>query len=399
MTTAMVDRPLDDPSLVARDEQREFAIEIVPGFEAIAHAWRALETEAVMTPYGRLDWVEAYQQSRHKAERDTRVAVLRERGGAIVLLQPFQIERRGPLRVAAAIGGKHANYNLPVIRRDVAHRLSPERAHRILTEAGRSLGVDLVSIPNVPITWNGWPNPFAVGGQASASDAWALRLLPDGEAALARSMSGEARKKMRNKARALAKRTPVAILRAETPADVDRVLEAYFRQKSDRFAALGISDPFGDDAVRAFFRAASNTGGPGNRPAIELYALQAGEEILAVLGGASDGHRFSGMIVSFRAGPLDKYSLGEMLVTAVVRDLGARGFGVFDLGVGDARYKRSICEEVEPLVDLAVPLTWRGHGVALAQSAVLGAKRRVKADPHAMALVSRLRKLKVGLNL
>lgn len=397
MTTAMVARPLGGAEPHGRDEPVGLRIEIVAGLDEVASAWRALEADAVMSPYGRLDWIAAYQDNLPEHERDTRVAILRGQDGDIVLLQPFQIERRGALRVASAIGDKHANYNLPVMRPDFARRLSPERARRILTEAGRSLAVDLVAIPNVPVTWNGWRNPFAVGGQASASDAWALRLEPDGDAALARSMSPEARKKMRNKARGLEKIAPVSVVQARAPADVDRILAAYFRQKAGRFAALGITDPFAEASLRSFFRHAAMSGLPEGRPAIELHALLGGDDVLAVLGGAGDGHRFSGMIVSFEAGPLDRFSLGEMLVTNVIRDLGLRGYRVFDLGVGDARYKRSICEELEPLVDLAVPLTWRGHGVALAQSAGLAAKRRLKADPRAMALVARVRRLKARL--
>ena len=397
MTMAMVARPLGGAEPHGLDEPVGLSIEIVPGLDEVALAWRALEADAVMSPYGRLDWVAAYQDNLPERERDTRVAILRGSEGEVVLLLPFQIERQGPLRIATAIGGKHANYNLPIMRADVARRLSPDRARRIVAEAGRALGVDLVAIPNVPVSWNGWRNPFAIGGQASASDAWALRLEPDAEAALVRSMSPEARKKMRNKARGLEKIAPVTILRAREPADVDRILEAYFRQKAARFAALGITDPFADTSLRSFFRDAATIGLAEGRPAIELHALLGGDDVLAVLGGAADGHRFSGMIVSYLAGPLDKFSLGEMLVTNVIRDLGSRGYRVFDLGVGDARYKRSICEEVELLVDVVVPLTWRGHGLALAQSTMLEMKRRIKADPAAMALVSRLRKLKARL--
>lgn len=393
-TTAMLASHLDDEGARARRDRHGPAVEVVSGLDDVEAAWRALEAEAVMSPYGRFDWVAAHQGSLPEGARETRVAILRGSDGEIDLLLPVQIERRGSLTVAVAIGGKHSNYNLPLMRRDFAARLTPERATRVLNDIGRVLGVDLLSLPNVPVGWDGWRNPFAAKGQPSASDAWALRLVPDGEAALVRSMSSDARKKMRNKARALAKVAPVGVLRPRDAAEVERVFEAYFRQKASRFAELGITDPFADLGTQEFLRRAAIAGLAEDRPAIELHALTVDDEIVAVLGGASDGRRFSGMILSFQAGPLERYSLGEMLVTNVVRDLGARGHAVFDLGVGDARYKRSVCDEVEALVDVVVPFSLRGRILASRGALLRGVKRRLKADPRAMAILSRLRKLR-----
>lgn len=392
MTTALVARPLGGRA-EGFTATAEVTLEIVQGLDAIEASWRALEADAVMTPYARFDWVAAYQGCLSDSERNTRVAVVRSAAGDIVALMPFQVEHRFGLRIAATIGSKHANYNLPVMRPGFAAGLNSDAARRLLLQAGRALEVDMIAISSAPVAWNGWPNPFAEGGRPSASDAWALRLGPDGEEVLARSMSGDARKKMRNKARRLADAGEVRLLRASSETDVGRVLEAYLQQKQRRLDEQGITDPFADPGIRAFLYAASASRLAEGCPPIELYALLVDEQPVAVLGGASDGRRFSGMIVSFQAGPLDKFSPGEMLVTKVVKDLCERGFMWFDLGVGEARYKRSICDEVEALVDVLVPLTLRGRTATLARAALLGAKRRVKASPRAMSLVRRVQKL------
>jgi CelD/BcsL family acetyltransferase involved in cellulose biosynthesis len=48
-------------------------------------------------------------------------------------------------------------------------------------------------------------------------------------------------------------------------------------------------------------------------------------------------------------------------------------------------------------VDVFLPVTATGRAHALAASAVLGLKRRIKKNPQAMALVSRLRRLKAAV--
>ncbi|HMO28702.1 GNAT family N-acetyltransferase [Enterovirga sp.] len=372
-------------------------VEIVGGFDEAAPLWRAFESQAVMTPYGRYDWIAACRHNLSREASDLRVAVLRGVGGDPLFLLPFQTKRRGGFTIATSVGGTHANYNLPLLRPDFAAGLTAEAARALLAETGRAVRADLLLMHRVPVTWNGWRNPFAAGGQPCASRAWALRLESDGEATLARSMSAEARKKIRKKARGLAKAGPVRVLRAQTPEEAELLLAAFHRQKAHRLGERGIPDPYADPGARAFLREAATEHLGEGWPALEFHGLLVGDEVIAVLGGAVDGRRFSGMVVSFQAGEFEKFSPGELLICEVIGDLCRRGFEVFDLGAGDARYKRSICDEAEALVDVMIPLTLPGRSAALVANALLDAKRRIKGDPRAMAVVTKLRKLRAGL--
>lgn len=373
------------------------AIEVAAGLGEAEAAWREIEEEgALMSPYGRYDWVAPFV-ARLCEPSSCRVAVVRDGTGRPALVVPVSIERRAGLRLGVAIGGKHVNFNLPPCRADVAAQLTPEGTRSLLREVGRALGIDAFVWPNAPAAWAGRPNPFAAGGRPSPSDAWSLSLERDGEATLKRSMSPEARKKLRNKSRGLAKLGPVGLLEGRGPDEVGRILDAFFRQKEARFGELGIDDPFADPRMGDFIRAAALPETGRAAPAIELYGLAVGDRILAVLGGAADADRLSGMFVSFDQGEGSKFSPGEILVTQVIERQCARGRSVFDLGVGDARYKRSICDRVEALVDVAVPVTRRGGLYVAARGAAIDAKRRIKASPRAMALVGRARRLKALL--
>lgn len=116
-----------------------------------------------------------------------------------------------------------------------------------------------------------------------------------------------------------------------------------------------------------------------------------------MLGGAADPNRLSGMFISFEAcKEATKFSPGDILVSRVVREQCLRGRRHFDLGVGEARYKRTFCNEAVPLVDVFLPVSARGRLYALARRGLAGLKRRIKRNPRAMQLVARLRRAKAA---
>lgn len=352
-------------------------------------AWRELEATAVMAPYGRFDWVAAYAAG---TGDEIRVAIRSDEAGRPSILLPVCTERRFGLRLATSVGGKHTNLTLPLVRPDIAFALNPASAGALMREMGCALGVDALVLDSVPAVWEGRPLPWAAGGRQSPSDAVSLPLAGDGEATLMRSMSSDARKKLRNKSRGLAKLGPVEVAMARDEAAIDACLDAFYRQKESRFRDLGIADPFADPATKAFLRRGALAGLAAGTPAIELYGLRVGDRIVAVLGGAADYDRLSGMMLAFEQSDVAKFSPGEILVTRVIALLCEQGRRHFDLGVGDARYKRVICDETMPLCDLVVPVTARGHAYAAAKRGLTGLKRGLKRNPAAMAAIGKARK-------
>lgn len=395
MTTIAAGAPHRLAPRAANGASGAWAIEVVPRVAAAEPAWREIERDAVMSPYGRFDWIAAYVAA-HDLEAATRVIVARDRAGRVAALLPLVVGAEFGLRLGRAVAGKHVNFNLPLLRADAAETMTASDARAMLCEAGRALGLDAFAFPNVPQLWCGRANPFAAGGARAPSDAWSVPLETDGEATLARSMSAAARKKLRNKSRGLAKIGPVTLLRAGTEAEVDRLLDTFWLQKEDRFRDLGIADPFADPAMRAFIRRGAVERLQEGCPPIELYGLLVGDRVVAVLGGAADRQRLSGMFVSFEQGEIAKFSPGEILATSIIRRQCEIGRRVFDLGVGDARYKQSICDQVETLVDVTVGVTAKGRAYAALQAGLVGLKRRIKTHPRAMAVASRLRRLVAG---
>lgn len=369
-----------------------YEVEIAANFASAEAPWRELEASGVLTPYQRFDWMKAYADAMASADAfSPRVLILRNAGHRPCLILPLGVERRRGLVVAAPIGGKHANYHMPVLAS--AGAPSPAALKRLLREAGRALGVDAYVFSNCPLSWNGVPNPLAEDGRPSPSNGYRLALDPDCEATLKRAFSSETRKKLRKKEKKLAELGPVNHLMARSEAEVDLILEAFFRQKAERFRELGIANPFADGPTRAFVRAAALAGLGEGKPAIEFHAIRAGERIVATFGAAVDAMRCCGMVNSFDTDPnVARSSPGELLTIQVIRWSCESGRKVFDLGVGEAHYKSSICDEPEPLVDTMLPVTVRGAIYSAGLDGFQRAKRLVKQTPWAWRLVGKLRR-------
>ena len=103
------------------------------------------------------------------------------------------------------------------------------------------------------------------------------------------------------------------------------------------------------------------------------------------------------MMTAFDADPeIARFSPGDLLLQHLVRDQAARGRRAFDLGVGEARYKASICDETIALVEMMVPVSLRGTPTGAPRQGLTRTKRRIKRDPRLFALVRRLRRWKAG---
>ena len=389
--TAFVRVPELEAAEPVEQDGAAFTVEFVADLAVVEPLWRELQDKGVCSPYQRYDWVKAYADAFAAAEGFApRILLVRDALQRPCLLLPLGVARRHGITTAAPLGGKHANYHLPILTLEAP---SPAALRPLLREAGRRLGIDTYVFGNCPLAWRGVPNPIAQGGRPSPSNGYRLALDPDCESSLKRAFSAETRKKLRKKEKRLGQLGPVIHLLARTEAEVERILAAFHDQKRARFRELGIANPFEDAPAQAFIRAAAFAGLAEGRPAIELHALLAGERIVATFGAAIDPSRCCGMFNSFDTeAEIARSSPGELLTIAVIRACCGAGRSVFDLGVGEARYKSSVCEEAEELVDVTLPVTARGRLYAATRDALQRVKRLVKRTPWVWRLIGAARR-------
>jgi len=371
-------------------------------FEDMAEAaphWRALEqADALATAYQRYDFLALWQQHIGSAGGlRPCIVVAFNAGGTPLFLWPFGLRKIAGLRVAEFLGGKHANFNMGLWRREVAGKIGADEVRAALTLIANQ--VDAVALVNQPLTWGGTTNPFALlAHQRSANFGFSGALVSDFEALLRARTNAATRKKMRKKERTLSGYGDVRFARAGNADEVHWVLDAFFKQKATRMRSMGIHDAFAEPGVRRFIEAAATECDADEAPPVELYALSVGDIIVATMGGMIGGGRFCAMFNSIAPGRFAVESPGEQLIVRLVRQCCERGLTSFDLGIGNARYKTLFCGDAEPLFDSYLPLTGRGRAAALVFSGAATIKRAIKQHAPLWGLVRAARRLRAHLS-
>ena len=113
------------PALRRNVEARPWA-RVVAGSDlaALEADWRALEADALVTPYQAYDWVRPFAATIGRAERmEFRFVRVEDDQGGLLALFPLVVTRRLGTRFAEFIGGKHANYHMALYRPDFADGL------------------------------------------------------------------------------------------------------------------------------------------------------------------------------------------------------------------------------------------------------------------------------------
>jgi CelD/BcsL family acetyltransferase involved in cellulose biosynthesis len=370
-------------------------IELFNDFAAAAADWRTLERAgAVATPCQRFDWLEPWHRHVGTAQHiQPLIVVGYDIAGKPAFLWPLGTQRQGPVTVARFLGGKHANFNFALWRRDIAAMLQPTDVEALIeTLSHQTAGVDLLMLLNQPEQWDGLSNPLLLlPHQDSPSKGYHLGLGGSADHVLAR-LSRSLRKRIRSKHRKLAERGAVVHRRATTAEEVERYLSVFLEQKSARFAEHGVQNAFSEPGVEAFLREASKSGIEQGTPVIEIHVLEGNGEVLALFSGTSDGRHFSCMFNSYTLGENARFSPGYLLLNELISDCANRGLKVLDLGVGEARYKAEFCDKVEPLFDSFLPLTPLGRLAALTYRSTFDVKRRIKQSPSIWATVTSLRR-------
>lgn len=368
-------------------------------FDQLADAeavWRKLESAgALMTPYQRYEWAALWHQ--HVTSRQgitPLIIVAYDDTDTPMFLLPLSKRHKRGMNIAGFFGGRHANLNCGVWRRDIAHSISAEEIGGALKHAAHLNDIDLYKLVSQPAAINGVVNPLALfSSQPTPDDVYVLSVSgSDGKEALKSCLKNSMISRLRTKERKLMALDGYRYLCARTPEDADRILNAFFAQKAAHLTAQGIPNVFDDDQVVAFLRAGCHLGLDTGKPVIELHALEGGGEVLAVFGGVNDGRRLSCMINSYTLSENGRWSPGLILLTHLVMYCGDHHIGKFDLGAGYADYKTMFCKETEGAFDTILGFSTVGQIAATNLTLMRSLKRWFKSNPVLWSAAKSLRR-------
>lgn len=362
------------------------SLEVFARVEDARDDWRALLAETAASPYQNYDYARLWAATIGRAEGLTpAIVVLRDARGTPYALFPFATRRsKFGLRVAEYICGRESNLNLPLIRPglDIDFAACLRAAAAKMPEPP-----DLYLLKSQPRRFDGEDNPLVPPGAERSPSAAYGASLGRTFAPMEERFSSGLRKKLRYHRRKLQQIGALAFEHAADGARKSRIVRALCAQKAARLAHLGTANPFAHDAMSGFLAAIAEHG------VLEVHALSINARVVATYVGLAHAGRFSVLANSFE---LDKevarFGPGEVLLHALLDDLGSRGFLEFDLGIGEAAYKDAVCDEKIELFDAVFAVSAAGAIAAPLYCAATRAKREIKRRPWLARPIERLRR-------
>ena len=364
-------------------------VDVLDNLAAAEPAWARLEAECGGSIYQTRRFLGPWMATFGARARTTpMIVVASNAAGEPVALLPLGVTRRGIVRIAGFLGGSDSNANLGLFRPDTT--FTPVDLESILRAAAAKAPVrpDIFLLENQPKQWEGASNPLDVfASLPSASFSHRGGLVDDPRAFLAARLSKDTAKKLRKKQKRLEDMGALALFSPTSPADVSRVLDAFFTQKLATFREKHIHSEFSSPEARSFLERASAPGVDGARPAIELHALTLGGRVIATYGGGVHLDHLHLMFNSYDLDPeFARSSPGDLLLQMLLEQKCREKLKSFDLGIGEARYKSSWCDSVEPMFDSVLAITAPGHAFRVAEIARRSFKRRIKQSSWAWPL-------------
>jgi CelD/BcsL family acetyltransferase involved in cellulose biosynthesis len=354
--------------------------------------WRSLEDQQQFsTPYQRFDFLNAWQ--RRVGERESLlpfIVIAYDAERRPLLLLPLALRQKRGFRTACFMGGKHTTFNMALWNREFAASATADDLEMLIAAIRGRSAADVLSLNQQPLRWRDLPNPMAMlANQPSANDCPVLTIAPG--AAPATLISNSFRRRLKGKERKLQSLPGYRYFVAATDADVERLLDWFFRVKPLRMAEQKLPNVFADPGVEDFIRNACMAQLAGGGYAINIHALECDEEVIAIFAGVADGHRFSMMFNTYTMSANSRYSPGLILMRNIVDHYAGCGYRALDLGIGSDDYKRLFCKNDEPIFDSFIPLTVRGKLAAAAMSGIVSAKHLVKHNQALFHVAQRLR--------
>ncbi len=341
--------------------------------------WRELFSRAAATPYQNYDYVAGWFETiGERAAVAPMIVVVYDPEGRPIVLLPLCVRDVHGFRVAEFLGGRESNFNMALSKSGAAFDLQ-----HLLVDAARRQATppDLYYLRNQPRAFAGVRNPLIEAfSRLSPSFAYGSRL-PADLATLEERFSKKSQKKIGGKIRRL---SALGALTFEHDARDSRrreILSALVEQKASRLAEMRIGG-FDPREMKAFL-VRVNEAGP-----LEAHALSVSGRIVATYVGLADGDRFCALMNSYDLDPLlARFSPCQILLHGLLKNLVARGFTHFDLGVGEADYKSAVCDETIELYDTILAVTARGALAAPLLRNFIAAKRLIKQTPALMRVL------------
>ncbi len=383
------------------DLSRELAPEptfsIHTRLDDVEDEWRRFQQSAECTAFQSFEWLATWQ--RHIGARAGAVPVIvvgRFADGKTAFILPLAIETRRPVRRLCWLGQELCDYNAPLLARDFAQRVTPDRFlamwREVLTclQSDRRLRYDWIEFEKMPQTVGVQSNPFVnLGAMPNANSAHITQLGDDWETFYRARRSSATRRRDRTKRKHMSEFGEIRFETVAEPADLRQTLDTLWQQKKRIFARKGIADIFARPGYREFF--ADFAANPNSRHLAHVSRVQIGSACAAANFAIVFGDCYYHVLSSYCDNELTRYGPGTLHLRELLAYGIRRGLRLFDFTIGDEHYKLEWSDLRLKLYDYSTGATWRGQSVNLLSIARRRTKRFIKQTPVLWHWASRLR--------
>jgi CelD/BcsL family acetyltransferase involved in cellulose biosynthesis len=408
-TQAMFERPVDgvfggdveadlrEPRAVIPSAGRlNVELSLHHDLASIEADWRAFEERADLTAFQTFDWLSTWLRNIGAAEGCKPVVVIGRHEGTVLLLMPFALEVSSGLRKVTWLGSYLCNYNGPVLASDFARRVSPSQFIQLWRDIQsllrQQLGHDIVDLEKMPTMIGEQANPFcAMRVTPHVNDAYMTVVGSDWDAYYAVKRSSSSRRTDRKKRKRFAEHGETRFITAGNRDEVVRCVDELIDEKRRAYAKLGVANMFEWAGYRDFFIDLATN--PQSSRLSHASRVDVGEKTVAANFGLIYRGRYYYILAGYDDGELARFGPGAMQLQDVMRYAAENNCPVFDFTIGDDPYKREWCDAEISLYDFVSPASWRGSVVAASAVPVRRAKRWIKRNPTAWALVRKVRSM------
>lgn len=355
---------------------------------SVEAGWRRLESDNHTSLHHGLEWCRTWLATHGGSPLVVEGLV----GEKTAFLLPLVVSSRRGSRVARFIGSDQSNLNTGLFDPELSLDSSSLRDGLVRALQGRA---DLLSLERMALCWRERISPLAgLPHAVNQNRAFQVPLFASFEDTLKQVNAKRRRKKFRLQQRRLEEAGGYDIIQPETAAERHVLLEAFFRQKAERFRSQGLPDVFNDPAVKAFFHGLLEVPSRNGDTGLRLHGLRlkSGEQpILAITGTSRKGDHVICQFGSIREDLLADASPGEFLFWHVIEEACRDGAAIFDFGIGDQSYKRSWCTVETVHYDVLLPLSLKGQVGAGLHRVMTRAKATIKATPWLYGAIQKFR--------
>lgn len=365
--------------------------------------WRELQQQGCCTVFQTFEWLSAWQ--RHIGARAGVVpciVVARDGQGRAMFVLPLAIQKGRVARELTFFGSELCDYNAPLVAADAAARLEPGLFRPLWSRIVAQLQTDprsrhdLIRLEKMPPLIGAVRNPMlALTTSLNPSGSYITPLGRSWDEFYKAKRSSATRRRDRSKRNRLSESGDVKLVSAQSGDDALATLAILVEQKSAIFARHGIGNLFARPGYLDFYR--DIAGNPATRAMVHISRLDVGSEPAATNLGLVFAGRYHHVLASYTGGPLAHWGPGAAHLNDLLGYAIDQGLTAFDFTIGDERYKRDWCDDVQALHDHVGVTGWRG--ALAAGPAILGAKikRAIKQTPLLWAAAVKVRAVAASL--